>query len=101
MCGFDNLVKGSDLDYHILKEFVPLKRYMYNKLNEVFFSWKIQDSSLKLKSACFKEIAEEDIESELGVVRTQLAYTYQLQGKNDDAQKLYNQVLKSKYVLCL
>lgn len=38
MCGFDNLVKGSDLDYHILKEFVPLKRYMYNKLNEVFFS---------------------------------------------------------------
>lgn len=38
MCGFDNLVKGSDLDYHILKEFVPLKQYMYNKLNEVFFS---------------------------------------------------------------
>lgn len=33
--------------------------------------------------------------------RTQLAYTYQLQGKNDDAQKLYNQVLKSKYALSL
>ncbi|CAH3122603.1 unnamed protein product [Pocillopora meandrina] len=42
------------------------------------------------------DIAEEEIESEMGVVRTQLAYTYQLQGKNDDAQKLYNQVLKSK-----
>ena len=38
MCGFDNLVKGSDLDYFILKEFVPLKWYMYNKLNEVSFS---------------------------------------------------------------
>lgn len=37
MCGFDNLVKGLDLDYYIFKEFVLLKRYMYNKLNEVFF----------------------------------------------------------------
>lgn len=36
----------------------------------------------------------------LSFVRTQQAYAYQLQGKNDDAQKLYNQVLKSKYVLC-
>ncbi|KAJ7392451.1 Signal recognition particle core component [Desmophyllum pertusum] len=42
------------------------------------------------------DIAEEEIESEMGVVRTQLAFTYQLQGKNEDAQKLYNQVLKSK-----
>ncbi|XP_020610040.1 signal recognition particle subunit SRP72-like [Orbicella faveolata] len=42
------------------------------------------------------DVAEEEIESEMGVVRTQLAYTYQLQGKNDDAQKLYNQVLKCK-----
>ena len=49
----------------------------------------------------FQDVAEEEIESEMGVVRTQLAYTYQLQGKNDDAQKLYNQVLKSKYVYCL
>ena len=47
-----------------------------------------------------QDVAEEEIESEMGVVRTQLAYTYQLQGKNDDAQKLYNQVLKSKYVYC-
>ena len=31
------------------------------------------------------------------VIRTQLAYAYQVQGKNDEAQKLYNQVLKSKY----
>ena len=52
---------------------------------------------------CFisQDVAEEEIESEMGVVRTQFAYTYQLQGKNDDAQKLYNQVLKSKYVYCL
>lgn len=42
------------------------------------------------------DIGEEEIESEMGVVRTQLAYAYQLQGRNDDAQKLYNQVLKSK-----
>ena len=31
--------------------------------------------------------------------RVQLAYVYQLQGKNDEAQKLYNQVLKSKYAI--
>ncbi|CAH3021478.1 unnamed protein product [Porites evermanni] len=42
------------------------------------------------------DIAEEEIEAEMGVVRTQLAYAYQVQGKNDEAQKLYNQVLKSK-----
>jgi len=45
-----------------------------------------------------QDVAEEEIDSEMGVVRTQLGYTYQLQGKNDDAQMLYNQVLKSKYV---
>ena len=56
-------------------------------------------SIIKMGKLCLplKDVAEEGIESEMGVVRTQLAYTYQLQGKNDDAQKLYNQVLKSKY----
>ena len=33
--------------------------------------------------------------------RVQLAYVYQLQGKNDEAQKLYNQVLKSKYAISI
>ena len=28
--------------------------------------------------------------------RAQLGYAYQLQGKNEEAMKLYNQVLKSK-----
>ncbi|XP_032220654.1 signal recognition particle subunit SRP72 isoform X2 [Nematostella vectensis] len=42
------------------------------------------------------DITEEDIEAELGVARTQLGYTYQIQGKNEDAMKLYNQVLKNK-----
>ena len=53
---------------------------------------------IKTEKLCLslQDVAEEEIESEMGVVRTQLAYTYQLQRKNDDAQKLYNQVLKSK-----
>ncbi|XP_067036524.1 signal recognition particle subunit SRP72-like [Acropora muricata] len=42
------------------------------------------------------DIGEEEFEAEMGIVRVQLAYVYQLQGKNDEAQKLYNQVLKSK-----
>lgn len=65
----------------------------------------IEAAESKLKKAeelCEKslqddpDIGEDEMEAEMGVVRTQLAYAYQLQGKNDDAQKLYNQVLKSK-----
>ncbi|KAK3710774.1 hypothetical protein QZH41_016760, partial [Actinostola sp. cb2023] len=42
------------------------------------------------------ETTEEDVDAELGVLRTQLGFTHQMQGTNDEAMKLYNQVLKSK-----
>ncbi|XP_057307237.1 signal recognition particle subunit SRP72-like [Hydractinia symbiolongicarpus] len=43
-----------------------------------------------------EDTTEEDVEEELGVIRAQLAYIRQLQGKTNDAVTLYNQVLKSK-----
>eukprot|EP00058_Branchiostoma_floridae_P022788 XP_002608278.1 hypothetical protein BRAFLDRAFT_115079 [Branchiostoma floridae] len=42
------------------------------------------------------EVTEEDIEAELGVLKTQRAYCLQLQGQNEEATKIYNQVLKSR-----
>ncbi|XP_028391158.1 signal recognition particle subunit SRP72-like [Dendronephthya gigantea] len=42
------------------------------------------------------DVTEEEIESELGVLRVQRGYTCQMLGKDDEAMKLYNQVLKSR-----
>lgn len=42
--------------------------------------------------------SEEEIQDELAIINTQLAYVYQMQDKNDDAFNLYNVVLKAKYV---
>lgn len=58
----------------------------------------------KLKSAeelCKKTLeendaTEEEIESELAVIKVQQGYVLQLLGKNDAAMKVYNQVLKNK-----
>jgi signal recognition particle subunit SRP72 len=39
---------------------------------------------------------EEEIESELAIIRTQIAYCYQLQKKDETALRMYNQILKQK-----
>lgn len=38
--------------------------------------------------------SEEEITSELGIIRAQIGYCYQLQSKNEVALRMYNQVLK-------
>ncbi len=43
---------------------------------------------------CMQDMTEEEIEAELGSVRVQRAYILQLQGKTDEAMKIYNQVVK-------
>merc|ERR1711962_1030743 len=43
-----------------------------------------------------EDYTEEEIEEELGVMRSQLGYIKQLQGKTSEALAMYNQVLKSK-----
>ncbi|XP_061542405.1 signal recognition particle subunit SRP72 [Phycodurus eques] len=42
------------------------------------------------------DITEEDIESELAVIHSQMAYVMQLQGRTDESLQLYNQVIKLK-----
>lgn len=44
----------------------------------------------------FQDVTEEDIESELAVIHSQMAYVMQLQGRTDEALQLYNQVIKLK-----
>jgi len=39
---------------------------------------------------------EEDIEEEIGIIKVQLAYVLQMQGKEKEAQTIYNNVLKNK-----
>lgn len=43
-----------------------------------------------------QDVTEEDIESELAVIHSQMAYVMQLQGRTDEALQLYNQVIKLK-----
>ncbi|MGH0156312.1 UNVERIFIED_CONTAM: hypothetical protein FKN15_038729 [Acipenser sinensis] len=40
------------------------------------------------------DITEEDIDAELAVIHSQMAYVMQLQGRTEDALQLYNQVIK-------
>jgi len=42
------------------------------------------------------EAAEEEIEEETGIIRVQLGYVMQKQGRDKEAQTIYNQVLKNK-----
>ncbi|XP_047128704.1 signal recognition particle subunit SRP72 isoform X1 [Hydra vulgaris] len=43
-----------------------------------------------------EEITEEEIEEDLGVIRAQLGYIYQLEGKTTEALSAYNSVMKGK-----
>lgn len=43
-----------------------------------------------------QDVTEEDIEAELAVIHSQMAYIMQLQGRADEALQLYNQVIKLK-----
>ncbi|KAI5097681.1 signal recognition particle subunit SRP72, partial [Silurus meridionalis] len=42
------------------------------------------------------DMTEEDIDSELAVIHSQMAFVMQLQGRTEDALQLYNQVIKLK-----
>lgn len=41
-------------------------------------------------------MTEEDIDAELAVIHSQMAYVMQSQGRTEDALQLYNQVIKLK-----
>ncbi len=44
-------------------------------------------------------MTEEDVDAELAIIHSQMAYVMQLQGRTEDALQLYNQVIKLKCVL--
>ncbi|XP_076102018.1 signal recognition particle subunit SRP72-like [Mytilus galloprovincialis] len=54
---------------------------------EIFCKKSFEDES---------DVTEEEIEEELGIIRVQLAYVLQKQGRKDEAVKLNNQVTKNK-----
>ena len=39
----------------------------------------------------------EEVEAELGVIHVQRAFILQLQGKTDEAMRIYNQLVKSRW----
>lgn len=70
-----------------MAELTDLKMsYFFQIVNHNLLVWFVQD------------ITEEDIESELAVIHSQMAYIMQLQGRTEEALQLYNQVIKLKWV---
>ena len=68
-----------------MAELTDLKMsYFFQIVNHNLLVWFVQD------------ITEEDIESELAVIHSQMAYVMQLQGRTEVALQLYNQVIKLK-----
>lgn len=92
-----------------------------NHFNKLFFSWRVVKSDsvvnryviscseywrptetlkcLETNVGLFvpsQDVTEEDIDSELAVIHSQMAYIMQLQGRTDEALQLYNQVIKLK-----
>uniref|UniRef100_A0A3B3CQF9 Signal recognition particle subunit SRP72 n=1 Tax=Oryzias melastigma TaxID=30732 RepID=A0A3B3CQF9_ORYME len=63
------------------------------QLTEAFS--KLQQAEVLLGES-FQDMTEEDIESELAVIHSQMAYVMQLQGRTEEALQLYNQVIKLK-----
>ncbi|KAL7861115.1 hypothetical protein AOLI_G00174640 [Acnodon oligacanthus] len=59
---------------------------------------KLQEAEelCRLSLAEDSDMTEEDINAELAVIHSQMAYIMQLQGRTEDALQLYNQVIKLK-----
>ncbi|XP_019737195.1 signal recognition particle subunit SRP72 [Hippocampus comes] len=67
-----------------------------DQLTEAFNKLQQAEELCRLSLAEDSDITEEDIESELAVIHSQMAYVMQLQGRTDEALQLYNQVIKLK-----
>uniref|UniRef100_A0AAX7T4K6 Signal recognition particle subunit SRP72 n=1 Tax=Astatotilapia calliptera TaxID=8154 RepID=A0AAX7T4K6_ASTCA len=78
----------------------------YNATCSLIGQGKLTEALNKLQQAegqfifslCYQagDMTEEDIQSELAVIHSQMAYVMQLQGRTDEALQLYNQVIKLK-----
>ncbi|XP_054261614.1 signal recognition particle subunit SRP72 [Macrosteles quadrilineatus] len=73
----------------------------YNAACQLISQGKYADAEKKLKIAeklCREALQEEeeDVEEGLGIIRAQQAYCLQLQGREKEAQAMYNAILKRK-----
>jgi len=76
----------------------------YNEAIRLLGEGKVQEAEAQLRKAetfCRKSLEEDganedEIEDELALIRVQLGYTAQLQGRMSEAQQLYQKVLKQK-----
>ncbi|XP_073448108.1 signal recognition particle subunit SRP72 [Aquarana catesbeiana] len=66
------------------------------KLNEALAKLREAEQLCRESISEDSDLTEEDIESELAIIRGQMAYVKQLQGSVDDALQLYNQIIKLK-----
>ncbi|TRY93974.1 hypothetical protein DNTS_021125 [Danionella cerebrum] len=77
----------------------------YNAACSLIGQGELEQAMQKLQKAedlCRKSLAEdsdmteEDVEAELSIIHSQMAFILQLQGRTEDALQLYNQVIKLK-----
>ncbi|GLD70521.1 signal recognition particle subunit SRP72 [Lates japonicus] len=66
------------------------------QLTEALNKLRQAEELCRVSLADDSDVTEEDIESELAVIHSQMAYVMQLQGRTDEALQLYNQVIKLK-----
>ncbi|CAI5653087.1 unnamed protein product [Oreochromis niloticus] len=66
------------------------------KLTEALNKLQQAEELCRVSLADDSDMTEEDIQSELAVIHSQMAYVMQLQGRTDEALQLYNQVIKLK-----
>ncbi|KAM9741447.1 signal recognition particle subunit SRP72 [Menidia menidia] len=66
------------------------------RLTEAFNRLQQAEELCRVSLAEDSDVTEEDIESELAVIHSQMAFVLQQQGRSDEALQLYNQVIKLK-----
>ncbi|XP_046875116.1 signal recognition particle subunit SRP72 [Hypomesus transpacificus] len=66
------------------------------QLTEAMNKLRQAEELCRVSLADDSDVTEEDIESELAVIHSQMAYVLQKQGRTDEALQLYNQVIKLK-----
>uniref|UniRef100_A0A667XR34 Signal recognition particle subunit SRP72 n=1 Tax=Myripristis murdjan TaxID=586833 RepID=A0A667XR34_9TELE len=66
------------------------------QLTEALNKLRQAEEVCRVSLADDSDVTEEDIESELAVIHSQMAYIMQLQGRTEEALQLYNQVIKLK-----
>ncbi|GAA5797535.1 hypothetical protein HPULCUR_002923 [Helicostylum pulchrum] len=96
--------KAEEKDKADLKESADLYEVAYNAASVYLARGDLKKAQQQLELArkqCNEKsngMSPEEHEEELAVITTQLGYTYQLQGRSEDAIKIYKSLLKSKNV---